>query len=249
MYNSNLKNREFKIIIQARFNSTRLKGKILKKINNKEILLIMLERLKKFKQKIIINISNKNSSKIIKFCKDNNVNYFVGSDKNVLKRYYDCAVFYKCKNIVRIPSDCPIVDVGIVERALKIYFNNNYSYVTNLQPPTFIDGNDVEVMSFNTLKKLYLITKDNFDKEHVTTNLRRNLANYKYKNFTTRENCSLRFRYTLDYNEDFEVIKKIILKFGIHPSYSKILSFLKKNKKISNINKKHIGTMWYQRKY
>ena len=249
MSNFNLKNQEFKIIIQARFNSTRLRGKILKKINNKEILLIMLERLKKFKEKIIINISNKNSSKIIKFCKDNDVNYFVGSEKNVLKRYHDCAAFYKCKNIVRIPSDCPIIDVSIIERALKIYFNNNYSYVTNLQPPTFIDGNDVEVMSFNILKKLYLITKNNFDKEHVTTNLRRNLANYEYKNFTARENSSLRFRYTLDYKEDFEVIKKIIFKLGIYPSYNKILNFLKKNKKISNINKKHIGTMWYQKKF
>ena len=73
------------IIIQARFNSTRLKGKILKKINNKEILLIMIERLKKYKSNLIINISKKNPDKIVNFCKKNNIRYFIGSDNNVLK--------------------------------------------------------------------------------------------------------------------------------------------------------------------
>ncbi len=244
-----LKHKDFSIIIQARYNSTRYKAKILEKINNKEILLIMVERLKKYKKNIIINISNKNPSKIIKFCKDNDLNYFVGSDSNVLKRYYDCAAYFKSKNVVRIPSDCPVIDVKILEKGLNLFFKGKYTYVTNLCPPSYIDGNDVEIMSFNTLKKLHQNAKNKFDKEHVTTDLRRNINKYKFKNFSAKKNYSLEFRNTLDYKEDLIVIKEIILKLGFNASYNEILQFLINNKKISNINKKHIGTMWYQGKY
>lgn len=237
------------IIIQARYNSSRLRGKILKKINNKEILLIMLERLKKLESNIIINISNKNSSKIITFCKRNKIKYFVGSDNNVLKRYYDCATKYNSKIIVRIPSDCPLIDVKILEKGLKLFLNNNFSYVSNIINPSYIDGNDVEIFDYKTLKNIYSKAQTKFDKEHVTTFLRRNLNKFKFKNFGADRNLSKKYRYTLDFPEDFFVIKNIINKLGFYCDYKKISKFLIKNKKISNFNKKYIGTMWYQKNF
>jgi len=242
------------IIIQARLESNRLKGKILKKINNKEILLIMIERLKKFKSNIIINISKKNPDKLINFCKKNKIKYFVGSDNNVLKRYYDCATKYKSKVIVRIPSDCPLIDPKILEKGLKLFLTKKYSYVSNIIYPTYIDGNDVEILDYKTLKFIYNRAKTNFDKEHVTTYLRRNLENskfkkFKFKNFYVNRNLSNRYRYTIDYPEDFFLIKKLIDNLGFYSNYTKISNFLIKNKKISKINKKYIGTMWYQNKF
>ena len=244
----NLAKKKFFIIIQARLNSNRLKGKILKKIDNKEILSIMIDRLKKFKNKLIINISKKNSKKIINLCKKKRVKYFLGSDLNVLKRYYECARFFKARNIVRIPSDCPLIDPTVIEKGLNIFFKNDYDYVTNLSPPTYIDGNDVEIMDYKTLKEMHLKATSKMDREHVTTYLRKNLNNYKYKNFKSKKNNSSKFRLTLDYKEDLEVIKSVVINLGIHVKYIKILNFLKKNKKISLLNKKYIGTMWYQKK-
>jgi len=237
------------IIIQARFNSTRLNGKILKKINNKEILLVMIERLKKFKSNIIINISKKNPDNIINFCKKNKIKYFVGSDSNVLKRYYDCATKFNTKIIVRIPSDCPLIDPKIIKKGLKLFLTKKYSYVSNIIYPTYIDGNDVEIFNYKTLKFINNKAKTKFDKEHVTTYLRRNLENFKFKNFDVNKNLSRRYRYTLDYPEDFFIIRKIINKLGFYCSYTKISNFLIKNKKISKINKKYIGTMWYQKNF
>lgn len=242
----NIKKNYF-IIIQARFNSTRLKGKILKKINNQEILLIMLKRLHKYKKNIIINISEKNSHKLVTLCKVNKIKYFIGSDKNVLKRYYDCAVHYNAENIIRIPSDCPLIDPQIIERGIKIFSKNKYSYVTNLCPPTYIDGNDVEIITFKQLENIYLRAKSQFDKEHVTTYLRRDLKKYNFKNFRSHKNLSKKYRITLDYKEDFEVIKKIIVNLGSYPSYNDIVLFLEENKYISILNKKYIGKMWYQK--
>lgn len=241
------KSLKFHIIIQARYESKRFKGKILKKIKNKEILLIMVERLKKFKKNIIINISKKNSGKIVSFCKKNNLNYFIGSDKNVLKRFFNCAKNFNSKIIVRIPSDCPLIDYKIVEKGLNTFKKKKYSYVSNLEPPSYIDGNDVEILNFKTLKKIYKNAKTDFDKEHVTTFLRRDLKKVKYKNFGDIEDLSNTFRYTLDYKEDLMVIKQIIFKLGFFANYKKISYFLKKNKNISNLNQKYIGTMWYQK--
>lgn len=237
------------IIIQARFNSTRLKGKILKKINNKEVLLIMIERLKKYRSNLIINISKKNPDKIVNFCKKNNIKYFIGSDSNVLKRYYDCATKFKSKIIVRIPSDCPLIDPKIVEKGIRLFLDNRYSYISNIISPTFIDGNDVEIFNYKILKLINNKVKSKFDKEHVTTFLRRNLNKYKCKNFRSNKNLSKEYRYTLDYPEDLFLIKKIINKLGFYCNYSKICNFLIKNKKISKINKKYIGTMWYQKNF
>lgn len=237
------------IIIQARLESNRLKGKILKKIYKKEILLIMVERLKKFKSNIIINISKKNPDGLINFCKKNKIKYFIGSDNNVLKRYYDCATKYKSKVIVRIPSDCPLIDPKILEKGLKLFLTKKYSYVSNIIYPTYIDGNDIEIFDYKTLKFIYKKAKTSFDKEHVTTFLRRNLENFKFKNFAVRKNLSKRYRYTLDYPEDLSLIKKLINKLGFYCNYTKISNFLIKNNKISRINKKYIGTMWYQKKF
>jgi spore coat polysaccharide biosynthesis protein SpsF len=245
----NLLKKNFSIIIQARFNSSRLKGKILKKIHNQELLLIMIKRLRIFKDKIIINISKKNSKKLVKFCQKNNIKYFVGSDLNVLKRYYDCASFFKSTTIVRVPSDCPLIDVNIIKKGLKIFFKKKYDYVSNLCPPSYIDGNDTEIFTYKILKKIYISTKEKFDKEHVTTFLRKRLNKYKYKNFGTNKDSSLKFRITIDHKEDFQLIRIIVTKLGVYASYKQIFYFLKKNKKIAQINKKYIGNMWYQKNF
>ena len=110
-----------------------------------------------------------------------------------------------------------------------------------------MDGNDVEIFDFKTLKTLYKKVKTNFDKEHVTTYLRKNIKKFKYKNFQDNLDLSRVFRYTLDYEEDFQLIKKIISKLGFLANYKRIYQYLKNNKKISNLNKKYIGKMWYQK--
>ena len=95
----------------------------------------------------------------------------------------------------------------ILEKGLKLFLNKKYSYVSNIIYPTYIDGNDVEIFDYKTLKFIYNSAKTNFDKEHVTTYLR-NLENFKFKkfkfkNFYVNMNLSDKYRYTIDYPEDF----------------------------------------------
>ena len=165
-----------------------------------------------------------------------------------MERYYKCALKNKIKTIVRIPSDCPLIDPTIIEKGIRKFFASGVDYVSNLLPASYIDGNDVEIFSFKTLNKIYDNAKSRFDKEHVTTYLRRNKSLFKIVNFKAAENLSLKYRLTLDYKEDLIVIKKILKNNSIYLNYKSISKMFKKNSAISKINNKFIGTMWYQKK-
>ena len=244
-----MNNKDYALIIQARSNSKRFPNKILKKINKKEILTIMLKRLKKkFRNKIIVVIGNKNCKKIVDICKKQKIKFFIGSNNNVLERYYKCAQKNKIKTIVRIPSDCPLIDPNIIKKGLKKFFSNNVDYVSNLIFPSYIDGNDVEIFSIECLTKIFNNVESRFDKQHVTSYLQRNKKIFKIVNFKTSEDLSLKYRVTLDYKEDLIVIKKILSNKNIFLNYKSIKNIFKKNPTISKINNKFIGTMWYQKK-
>ena len=151
------------IIIQARFNSSRLKGKVMTKINGKFILEIIVKRLTRnnfSKRNIIIACTkNKEDNAIINFCKKNKIKYFVGSEKNVLKRYYFAAKKFNLKNIIRITSDCPCVDLKIVKKIYDIFNKGKFDYVSNTINPTFPDGLDAEIFNFKSLKLAYTQAK------------------------------------------------------------------------------------------
>ena len=157
------------IIIQARLGSKRLPNKVLKKINNKSILEIIFERLSKSKRAddIIFAIpKNKQNLKLKNFItKRLKAKIFLGPENNVLKRYFMTAQKFNSDIIVRITSDCPFVDPGIVDQYINILKRNNLDYVYNGHPHTYPDGLDVEVFNFKSLKLANKYSKLKIQKE------------------------------------------------------------------------------------
>jgi glutamate-1-semialdehyde aminotransferase/spore coat polysaccharide biosynthesis protein SpsF (cytidylyltransferase family) len=234
---------EFKIkilaIIQARYNSTRLPGKVVKKINNQTILEILIKRLSKSKyiSKIIVACSkNRDDKAIVNICKKLGVNYFLGSENDVLDRFYNAAKKYRALNIVRITADCPLIDSKIVDDVISNFFLKNVDYASNVNPPTFPDGLDVEVFKFSALKKAYIEAKQSIEREHVTSFI---VNNKKFKKFNLKnfKDYSL-LRLTLDKKEDFILIERIIKNFknNLYFTLTDILNFFKNNKKFFSIN-------------
>jgi glutamate-1-semialdehyde 2,1-aminomutase len=226
-------------IVQARFNSKRFPGKVVKRINNKTVLEILIRRLSKSKyiSKIIVACSkNQNDKVILSICKKLGINYFVGSEENVLERFYKAAKKYKGTNIVRITADCPLLDYEIVDDVINNFFLKKVDYASNIHPPTFPDGLDVEVFKFSTLKEAYINAKNSNEREHVTPFI---INNKKFKKFNLKNYIDYSFlRLTLDEKEDFILIKKIIKNFrnNLHFTFSNIISFYKKNSKVFSIN-------------
>ena len=140
-------------VVQARYNSQRFPGKVVKKINNRTILEILIKRLSKSKRisKIIVACSNNPHDKgIIDICKKFKVNYFIGSESDVLDRFYKAAKKYKeYNNIARVTADCPLIDPEIVDKVIDSFFSNYADYASNVNPPTFPDGLDVEIFKIS----------------------------------------------------------------------------------------------------
>ena len=158
-------------VVQARIGSQRLRGKVLKKINNKETILLLLNRLSQAKEidRIIVAIPNrKKDDPLHDILNKNNYEVFRGSEKNVLKRYYDCAKKFNLNNILRITGDCPLVDPKLVDKIIKIFKKNNFDYVSNIEKRTFADGMDIEIFSFKNLEIANSSDLSDYDKEHVT---------------------------------------------------------------------------------
>ena len=133
-------------IVQARIGSSRLRGKVLKKIKGKEVILILLERLSKARlvNNIIMAIPDTKENDILnKFLIKNNYTVFRGSEKNVLRRYYECAKKFSVKNILRVTGDCPLVDHEVVDEIIQEFYLRifrYYRFLVKYEKPQLIDG-------------------------------------------------------------------------------------------------------------
>lgn len=200
-------------IIQARMGSTRLPGKVLKLVNRKPLLAYQLERLKssKFIDEIVISTTTKKSDDEIEaFCIKNSVSYYRGSETDVLERYYETAVKFQADIIIRITSDCPLIDSQVVDKVIKYYIDNqNLDYVANTIHRTYPRGLDTEVFSFKALKHVHSKAFLERDREHVTAYFYSSNGKFKIGSVQNDKDYS-KYRWTVDTAEDFELIKLII---------------------------------------
>ena len=218
-------------IIQARTGSKRLKNKIFLKVKKKNLLEILILRLLQSKRinKIIIATTNmKSDNKVHKIAKKYKLNSFSGSENNVLKRYYDCAKKFRLNTIVRITADCPLSDPKLVDKLIEYHFKKKSEYTSNVNPRTFPDGLDIEIIKFSVLKKYISKITNQSDLEHVTPFFRRS-KNIKKINYKSKKNLS-KIRWTIDYKKDYDFIKKLFkkIKYNIFLSWEEIYKIMKK---------------------
>jgi spore coat polysaccharide biosynthesis protein SpsF len=223
--------------------SSRLPGKVLMKSGNGMPLLYhvinQLRHCSKVKNLVIATTTNQEDDEIEKFADNNSVNVFRGSEKDVLDRYFQCAKKYSFSTIVRITSDCPLIDPQIVDKVIERFFSGNYDYATNTLIRTFPIGTDVEVFSFSALERTWKNAQLPSEREHVTPYLR-NKGNFKTINVENDTNIS-NLRLTVDRIEDFELINEILNNLSINPIHlENILELFSRKPELIEINK-HIN--------
>jgi len=197
-------------VIQARMSSTRLPGKVLKDIAGKPMILHMLDRVKRSKliDKIIIATSTSPANDpLCTTVTQAGFSVFRGSENDVLSRYYEAVKDQNHSVIVRLTGDCPLIDHHIIDKVIKCFLDNNFDYVSNIDPPTFPDGLDTEVFSFSALKTAWQDAKSAFDHEHVTPYIR-NSGKFTKANIAHSTDLSA-LRWTVDDREDFILAKNI----------------------------------------
>jgi spore coat polysaccharide biosynthesis protein SpsF (cytidylyltransferase family) len=223
------------VIIQARINSTRLPSKIIKKYKNLTLIELLLKRLsysKQIDEVILASGSYQKNSILKKILKNVPIKIFFGPEKNVLKRYYLAAKKYECKHIVRITSDCPLLDPLLLDEIILQYKKKNNDYFCNINPPTFPDGMDIEIFPVKTLNKSFKKATDKYDKEHVTSFMRNNKI-FNQENYSNNNDLS-KTRITLDTKKDLKKILFIIKFFYPKLNFSLNEIMLLLNKKSLN---------------
>jgi len=230
-------------VIQARMGSTRLRGKVMADICGKTVLGHVIDRVRQCEELDEIIIATTKASHddvIVKEAERYGVKWFCGSEEDVLSRYYYASKENNLDIIVRITSDCPLIDPFVTDKIIKFYLDNDFELVTNAGPDlrkrTFPRGLDVEVFSFETLSLAFENAKESYQREHVTPYLYENCEKiYYYKNDIDYS----KYRWTLDTQEDFKLIEAVYNHFykGEHDFYlSDIVEFMEKKPEIAQIN-------------
>ena len=224
------------IITQARIGSTRLPSKVLKKIKGKSLLQVHLERLKKsqYGDNVIVATTFEDGvDKIIRIANSLNVDYYQGDTNDVLDRFYNAAKGKNPDYIVRVTSDCPLLDPILMDEIIQLAVDNNLDYTSNTLVEAYPDGQDVEVIKWSALEKSWIETTLKYDREHVTPYVRENSSFFGKVLFTSKNFESLvnynGVRMTVDESKDFDAIKTLITNLGIDKNWKVYTDFILNN--------------------
>ena len=202
-------------IIQARMGSSRLPGKVLLDLAGRPVLWHAVSRVRKARlvDQVLVATTDQPSDELVRrFCAEQSVQYFGGSEQDVLDRFVQAARFAGATEsdaIVRITADCPLIDPAVIDQVVAAYQHTGADYVSNVQPPTFPDGLDVEVFRFSALLTAWREAKLVSEREHVTPYLRNHPERFSTHNVTYSTDLSA-LRWTLDEPADYALLQRIV---------------------------------------
>jgi spore coat polysaccharide biosynthesis protein SpsF len=202
---------------------------------------------------VVATTLNEEDNVIEDICTTENIYCYRGSALDLLDRHFQTAKLFEADVVVKIPSDCPLIDPDIIDRVIGHFLDNNgaFDYVSNLHPASYPDGNDVEVMTMKALGEAWKYASRPLEREHTTPYIWENPGRYHIENVKMEGsvNYSMTHRWTIDYKEDYEFIKTVFEVLHMYnPSFRihDILELLDRNPELMKINGHLAGVNWYR---
>ncbi len=231
-------------IMQARMGSSRLPGKILLEAGGQTFLEHSFSRLllsKLTDQAVIATTVEDQDRQVADFCQRKNWNWNRGSEHDVLDRYYQTALAYPADIIVRVTSDCPLLDPAVIDKVIQCLIDDfpNTHYASNVLPTrTFPRGLDVEAFTFAALKEAWESAGEGPEREHVTTYLHSNPGIFKTASVTAdqTDDCSAH-RWTLDTPEDQTLLTHILDLAPQPTSWHSVLNLVQEHPVWNQVNR------------
>ena len=232
------------LITQARIGSTRLPGKVLLPIGEETLLSVHLSRLREcttVNQIVVATTFEDGVDRLIDVCKESAVDYYQGSLEDVLDRFYQTANQYQPEWVIRVTSDCPLLDSRAVDQVVQKAIENNVDYCSNMITEDFPDGQDVEVFKFSALEKAWQEASLNSEREHVTPYIRNNSDLKGGELFTAHDvKCHSNFnsiRMTVDEEVDLVAIQRLVYDLGTNSTWEEYADYIINNfESIGNTN-------------
>jgi len=198
------------VIIQARMGSTRLPNKVLMPLAGKPVLEHVIRRCQHAQmvgRVIVATTVDPQDLAVVNFASGLGVGVFCGSVSDVLDRYYQTARLFEVQHIVRITADCPMIDPDVIDLVIGRYFDEGADYAANILKPTYPDGEDVEVFSFNVLQQSWQEARMLSEREHVTPYM---IKSGDFKKINVAHNLDLnQYRWTLDEPRDYQKLSAV----------------------------------------
>ena len=234
--------------------STRLPGKVLLEINKIPLLKFQIDRIensKKVDKIVVATTVAREDDSIESFCVNNQIEFYRGSQNDVLSRYYECASNYQADIIVRLTADCPLSDPGLIDKVVSLFLKSKADYAANTIPvktSNWPDGSDVEVFSFEALERAQRESTSAEEREHITFFFWKNKENgFKTIQLDNEDDWS-KYRFTIDYPEDLKVIQLLMDEIEsrqVFGNIEEIIKIFKSKPEISKINEEYyFGIGW-----
>ena len=227
-------------VIQARMGSSRLPGKVLMDLGGETTLARVVRRLQRSRQvtKIVVATTTaRGDQAIIRECEHLQVVCFRGEEQDVLDRYYQAASANAADAVVRVTSDCPLIDPELVDETVEVFRDEHADYASNVFPRTYPRGLDTEVFSFDALDRAWREAREAHQREHVTPYLYEHPQIFKLASLSGAADYS-RYRWTLDTREDLELLRAIYSRFDGRDDFSwlEVLRLMEREPELAELN-------------
>ena len=236
--------------------STRLPEKVMMPLAGKPLILRMLERVcsSAITGQVVVAVTKERyDDKLAEVCKSEGYPVFRGNTGDLLDRHYKAALEFKAEAVVKIPSDCPLIDPSVVTKVIDHFIRNKnrFDYVSNLHPATYPDGNDVEIMFMTAISRAWKEAGKDFEREHTTPYIWENPDKFRIGNviWESGQDFSMNHRWTIDYMEDYLFIRAVYdALYHKKPDFdlNDILEYEENHPEVKAINEKYNGVNWYR---
>jgi spore coat polysaccharide biosynthesis protein SpsF len=244
-------------VVQARTGSTRLPGKVILPLRGRPLLQRLLERIGSTRTPldVVVATTTAPEDQIIRaLARSLGIACYSGHPTDLLYRHCHAARIKRADVVVKIPSDCPLIDPGVIDRVVGAFLaaRGTYDYASNLHPATYPDGNDVEVMTMEALEIAHAEASEPHEREHTTPFIWDRPHRFRLLNvaWETGLDYSMSHRFTIDYPEDYALISAVYgeLWSERNPAFGleEILALLRSRPDIASLNARYRGVNWYR---
>jgi len=228
-------------IIQARTGSTRLPAKVLKDIGGQTMLARVVRRTQRsamLDEVAVATTVNAADEPIVTECVNLGVPVFRGAEEDVLDRFFLAARACDGQVIVRITSDCPLIDPGVIDKVVNAFLEAEPDYASNCQERTYPRGLDTEVMTVAALDIAWRHAREPYQRAHVTPYLYQNPERFRLLSVTGDRDYSA-YRWTVDTPEDLAFVQGVYQEFGNDDAFAwtDVLALLSREPALAEVNR------------
>ena len=198
-------------VLQARMTSSRFPGKMMQPLAGEPLLARLIERIgfaRRIDRLVIATSKELSDDPIAQLCQARGTDCYRGNLDDVLDRVYQAALLAGARTVIRLTGDCPLLDPAVVDATIELFETGSFDYTSNVHPPTFPDGLDVEVMRFEVLETAWREAKASREREHVTPYVYREGTQFRIGNYRQSQDLSA-LRWTVDNADDYQLVNKI----------------------------------------